>query len=143
MTSKPSRDPNTTLRRPPYTYFHLSLFTLASASNPSPLPRQAFQKQTTPLDAITALTYLQSALQQSFGLTGAAIPIDILKVSNDDTKQEIWTRVPYEDGGKVMAAVSAWSGTSDEKGVSLRVVGKGEWLGGLMGKERKLWVLGS
>lgn len=133
MTSNhQATETTTSFRHPPYTYLHLSLVTLPSAS---PLHHQL--SRPTPLDAITALSYLTSALQQALGLTGTAITIDILKVEDLD----VWIRVPYEDGSAVMAAISQWS--SPTKGAALRVRGRGAWLGGLVGKGigSKLWSL--
>jgi ribonuclease P/MRP protein subunit POP8 len=108
-----------TLRNPPYTYIHLSV-----TSNPTHQPKQ-------PLDAVTALTYLHSALQKFLGITGTAISVDILKVGG----QDMWIRVPREDGSAVVAAVSQWA--SHGKGVSLRVVGRSSWLGGIVGLGRE------
>jgi ribonuclease P/MRP protein subunit POP8 len=122
--------PALTLRRPPYTYLHLALVTA-----PSPHDRGQ-QAQITPLDAVTLLTHLHSALNQSFGLTGTAIPIDVLLVKG----QESWIRVPFEDGSTVTAAVSQWSNAP--KGVALRLLGRGQWLGGLIAKPHGLWELG-
>ncbi|KAL8927984.1 MAG: hypothetical protein Q9208_002059 [Pyrenodesmia sp. 3 TL-2023] len=73
---------------------------------------------------LTARTYLTSALQQYRGLTGTAICIDFLKLDG----QDVWIRVPREDGAVVVGAVSAWLGA---QGVAWRVRGKGEWLGAL------------
>jgi ribonuclease P/MRP protein subunit POP8 len=122
--------PPITLRRPPYTYLHLTLVTAHSHNN------KGQQSQTTSLDAVTLLTHLQSALNQSFGLTGTAIPIDVLLVKD----QESWIRVPFEDGSTVTAAVSQWS--SPAKGLALRVLGRGQWLGALIAKPQGLWELG-
>lgn len=120
------------LRRPPYTYLHLS-----PVSDRSDNFNNARQSQSTPLDAITLLTHLQSALNQSFGLTGTAIPIDVLLIENQDA----WIRVPYDDGSNVTAALTQWS--SPTSGIALRVLGRGEWLGGLIRRQKKqLWNLG-
>ena len=103
-----------TLRGAPYTYLHLSITKIAE-----PTPR-------VPLDAITARTYLTSALAQYLGLTGTAIPIDILKV----TGQHFWIRVPREDASAVVVAVGQWANSL--VGVSLKVEARGEWLGGVV-----------
>jgi ribonuclease P/MRP protein subunit POP8 len=65
-------------------------------------------------------------LSQYLGLTGAAVPIDILKVTNP----HFWIRVPKEDASAVVAAVGQWANA--QLGVSLRVEARGEWLGGLV-----------
>ena len=100
----------TTIRSLPYSYLRLSLITISLRSDP--------------LDAITARKYLTSALQQFLGVTGTAIPIDILKVEDRD----VWIRVPREDGNVVTEAMSGWSNEI----ISWRVIGKSEWLGGLV-----------
>ena len=115
--------PTTTLRNPPYTYLHLSLITTTTSPPP--------------LDTVTVLSYLQSALTQYLGLHGAAIPIDVLQVDDQDA----YIRMPYEDGSAVVAAVSQWQ--SRDGKVGLRVKGRSAWLGGLLGREAnaKLWTL--
>ncbi len=122
-----------TLRHPPYTYIHLSLVKLPSPDN----PRQSANVAT--LDSITALTYLNSALQAYLGLTGTAIPIDILKIEG----MNVWIRVPFEDASAVIASASHWSGMRDGMGLQLRVKASGTWLGGLVANtsDAKLWAL--
>lgn len=104
-----------TLRSPSWTYLHLQL-QQPSAPNPNPT-----------VDALTARQHLTSALSQFLGLTGTAIPIDILKLENSD----VWIRVPFDDGAAVEAAVGGWVGVGGS--VGWRVVGKDEWLGRLVG----------
>lgn len=99
-----------TIRALPYSYLHLSLVSV--------VPRQD------PIDYLTARNHLTSALEQFLGLTGAAIPIDFLKVED----QDIWIRVPREDGKAVQEAASSW--VSDV--VGWRVKGKSECLGALV-----------
>jgi ribonuclease P/MRP protein subunit POP8 len=94
-----------TLRKPSWTYFHLSLFSPSSNE---------------PLDILTAKRYLTSALQRFLGLYGAAISVDILKLD----RKELWIRVPREDAPAVHEAVSAWLGD----GVKWVVKGRDEWL---------------
>ena len=113
-----------TLRNPPYSYFHLSLQSLTP---------QRLQ----PLDEITARSYLTTALQQYLGLTGIAVPIDILKVEG----RSVWIRVPRDDEAGVAAAVSQWVSS---KGVNFRIEARGSWLGGVLakgGKDSRLWTL--
>lgn len=116
-----------TLRNPPYTYFHLSLQSLAL----QPQSPQA-------LDDVAARSYLFAALQQYLGLTGTAIPIDILQVED----RNVWIRVPREDEVAVTAALSQWVGA---RGVSLRIEARGNWLGGVLAtkaeKDVKLWTM--
>ncbi|OQV07732.1 hypothetical protein CLAIMM_12128 [Cladophialophora immunda] len=121
-----AKEPTTTftLRNPPYSYFHLRLHAM---------PPQADQS----LDEITLRSYLTAALQQYLGLTGAAIPVDILKVESPNA----WIRVPCDDEVAVTAAVSQWVGS---KGVSLGIEARGSWLGGVVAKgdTKGLWSLG-
>jgi ribonuclease P/MRP protein subunit POP8 len=115
-----------TLRNPPFSYFHLRLISLEE---------QAQQ----PLDELTIRSYLTAALQQYLGLTGTAIPIDILKVDND---QNAWIRVPRDDEVAVTTALSQWVGS---KGVNLRIEARGTWLRGVVARRGraggKLWSL--
>src|SRR5437764_9878716 len=97
-----------TLRTTPYSYLQLSV---------TSIDRRIARH---PLDTITARTYLTSALSQYLGLTGTAIPIDILKVAD----QNFWVRVPKEDASAVIAAVGQWTNAS--VGVSLKIEGRGD-----------------
>ena len=113
-----------TLRNPPYSYFHLRLQALENQN------QQAF-------DELTLRSYLTTALQQYLGVTGTAIPIDILKLEDLNA----WIRVPRDDEVAVTAAVSQWVGT---KGVSLKIEARGTWLGGIVARGRRnrnLWTL--
>lgn len=136
-----------TTRNPPWTYIHLQLYATVSLTitlldhhtNNSRIHQQTPFPQTnpTPLDAVTARTYLTSALSQFLGLTGSSIPIDILKIASEQphTQEEIWIRVPRDDASAVVAALSSWvggkSGASGSGGgsVAWRVCAKGNFLG--------------
>ncbi|OOQ89828.1 hypothetical protein PEBR_06730 [Penicillium brasilianum] len=119
---------NFTSRNPPWTYLKLQL--IPQPDNPS----------LQPLDALTARTYLSSALSQFLGLTGTAIPIDILKIENKGsnahgvTKYDcVWVRVPRDDGAAVVAAISSWiGGTGGGSGAAWRICAKGNYLGALV-----------
>ncbi|KAI9721433.1 MAG: hypothetical protein M1812_002195 [Candelaria pacifica] len=126
-TRRPKRKPSSstydeasvTVRNPPWAYIRLELIT----TPPS----------TTTLDAITARTHLTSALQQLFGLTGIAIPVDILKTD----RNEVWIRVPREDSGTIVAAVGGWVSTArtrDEgaEQIGWKVKGASDWLANLV-----------
>jgi len=119
-----------TLRNPPYSYVHLRA--THQAQNGS------FQKpsQEQDLDEVTLISYMTNALSQYLGLTGTAIPIDILKIEGS----EGWIRLPREDENAVVAALSQWMGKG---GAALRVLGRGSWLGGLSSgvDDAKLWSL--
>jgi ribonuclease P/MRP protein subunit POP8 len=106
-----------------------------------------------PLDSLSARTYLSSALSQFLGLTGTAIPTDILKIEHglasapkvDATSttqvakttrhDSVWIRVPREDAPAVVAAVSSWIGggnnSTGSAGVAWRVCAKGNFLSAL------------
>ncbi|CAI7609619.1 unnamed protein product [Penicillium viridicatum] len=116
-----------TSRNPPWTYLKLKLI---------PQPGSAPQ----PLDPLSARTYLSSALSQFLGLTGTAIPIDILKIENQSSstpkRDIVWIRVPREDASAVVSAVSSWIGggnnSSGSGDVAWRVCAKGNFLGALV-----------
>ncbi|OJJ68674.1 hypothetical protein ASPBRDRAFT_133052 [Aspergillus brasiliensis CBS 101740] len=150
-------DPNTpktihfTSRTPTWTYLKLQLITNPPTSTSS-----------TPLDPLTARTYLSAALSQFLGLTGTSIPIDILKISpSSSTSQKgkstgglgssgstVWTRVPRDDAAAVVAALSSWiggntgsnisgggsgsGGDAEGNSVAWRVCAKGNYLGALV-----------
>ncbi|KAG9850612.1 hypothetical protein KCU98_g4257, partial [Aureobasidium melanogenum] len=84
-----------TIRNPPWTYLQLSLIT----NSPN------YQ-----LDALTAHLHLRAALSQFLGLHGTAIPIDILKLHNND----VHIRVPREDASALVVAVGGWVGKAGE-----------------------------
>jgi len=104
------------IKHPTFTYFLLSLRSSTSATSPA-------------TDILTARSYLTSALQQYLGMTGTAIPIDILKVEGRD----VWIRAPKNDGNAIFGALSQWM--SKDGSVSWRVVGRGDWLGALSAGE--------
>ena len=132
-STKPPAETFDTLRHPPYTYMHLSLVKLPTSNS----LRQSANVAT--VDPITAISYLNSALQAYLGLTGTAISIDILKTEG----MNVWVRVPFEDASAVIASASQWSGTRDGVGLQLRVKASGTWLGGLIAtaNDEKLWTL--
>ncbi|KAL2814588.1 hypothetical protein BJX63DRAFT_391801 [Aspergillus granulosus] len=126
-----------TARNPPWTYLKLQLI------------QQPHTTLSTPLDPLTARTYLSSALSQFLGQMGASIPIDILEVGPESsqsksqpqspsTDKTIWIRVPRQDAHAVVTAVSSWIGgpgsdtTEAEGGVAWRVCAKGNFLGALV-----------
>lgn len=112
---------HTVIRHPPWTYLHLELHGPAP-----PTSSTGSTSSSSALDALTARTYITSALSQFLGLTGTAIPIDILHLRG----REVWVRVPRGDGSAVVAAVSGWVGN---EGVGWRVRGRGPWLVGIVG----------
>lgn len=118
-----------TIRTPPFSFVHLELV----SADPTNIG------QNIALDDLQIKSYCTSACRQFLGLTGAAIPIDILKVEG----VECWLRVPRQDLGSFSAAVTTWKGTTDEKGTRmvLRVTQCSDWLGMMVGtaEQEKLW----
>ncbi|KAL2219877.1 hypothetical protein M432DRAFT_284907 [Thermoascus aurantiacus ATCC 26904] len=120
-----------TARNPPWTYLKLQIIFQ---------PGTSATVQNTLIDAITARTYLNSALSQFLGLTGTAISIDILKIEMIGSSQFLWIRVPCEDAPAVVSALSSWIGGSKSSGssaanagnVACRVCAKGNFLGALV-----------
>jgi ribonuclease P/MRP protein subunit POP8 len=98
-----------TIRNPQWSYLQLSLI----ANSPN------YQ-----LDALTAHLHLRAALSQFLGLHGTAIPVDILKLHDND----VHIRVPREDASAVVIAVGGWVGKAGE---GWRVKNSGSWGAGL------------
>ncbi len=124
-TAKGHEITSITIKTPPFSYACLELL-----SDPP---------SNTPLDDLTVRTYLTSAFSQFLGLTGAAIPIDVLKVED----RRCWIRVPREDHGAVIASIGGWVGGSEKNGkVAWRVRASGNWLGSLVRSldVEKLWT---
>ena len=126
------------LSRPPYTYLHLSLISSISISTTNADDANVLTGQMSiELDALTIRTHLTSALSSFLGMTGSAIPIDILKHSGTISgPNDVWIRVPIEDGSAVVTALGAWMGRGDiEEGRMLgwRVLETGSWLPGMVG----------
>ncbi|KAK2801710.1 hypothetical protein FQN50_007625 [Emmonsiellopsis sp. PD_5] len=88
---------NFTSRKPPWSYLQLELITQPTTT----------LSTATPLDALTARTYLTSALSQFLGVSGTSISIDILKIERTSTGHNIlWIRVPRDDAAAVVTADS-------------------------------------
>lgn len=128
----PSNPPKaTTLRtlplRPTSSYAHLEL--ISPTTSPTPPT----------LDTLQAHSYCLAALTRFLGDTGAAVPVDVLKVEGSCC----WVRVPAEDLSAFAAAVTAWGGTKDGGvDVLFRILGCSDWLGCLVGGEGQedLWT---
>lgn len=116
-----------TLRKPPYVYLRVIV---------TSMPRQGYPQTEVDTDEITLLNYLNSALKQYLGLTGAAIPIDILKIDGS----QAWVRLPAEDESAVVAALSQWTSA---RGIAVRVQQWSSWLGAVSSQtdDAKLWSL--
>jgi ribonuclease P/MRP protein subunit POP8 len=110
-----------TLRSPRWTYFHLQLFTSSMTTTASSADEPA-------LDALTVRRYLTAALSRFLGQMGAATPVDILKID----QQDVWVRVPRDDATAVHEAVSSWvsnqGGMGDGSGMKWIIKGRDEWL---------------
>lgn len=84
------------------------------------------------LDEIQVKSYCNAALRQFLGLTGMAILVDILKV----TDTECWLRIPREDVSSFLAAMTAFKGVQDkETQYLLRVKQHSNWLGTMVGTD--------
>ncbi|KAF2963871.1 hypothetical protein GQX73_g9706 [Xylaria multiplex] len=114
-----------TIKAPSYSYTHLELF-------------NAELSRAGDLDALQVKSYCTAALKQFFGITGMAIPLDILKVDG----QSCWLRLPRDNLGAFAAAITAWQGTAQDVHSTLRIRGCSDWLGTLVGQqdEEKLWT---
>ncbi|KZZ89966.1 hypothetical protein AAL_07474 [Moelleriella libera RCEF 2490] len=101
----------------PYAYVHLELVTDGG--------------QDIALDELMVMSYCMAALKQFLGLTGIAIPTDILKAQDGAA----WIRIPREDLKSFSAAITAYGGTSDgSTQYILRMKRSSEWLGTIVGQ---------
>jgi ribonuclease P/MRP protein subunit POP8 len=109
-TDQPTRlkSHSNTLRRPQWTYFHLSA--LRMESNPAPL------------DIITVRQNLSSAMARFLGFMGTTIDMDILKCEGD----EVWVRVPRGSSKAFHEAIVSW--TSPGEQMKYIVKGRDDWL---------------
>jgi ribonuclease P/MRP protein subunit POP8 len=116
-----------TIKAPQFSYAHLELLTDSSAAIGA-----------VALDDLQVKAYCTAALRQFLGLTGAATPLDILKVQGI----ECWVRVPRGDLSNFAAAITAWKGTTED-GVHclLRIKQCSDWLGAMVGSDgqERLW----
>lgn len=115
-----------TVRKPPFAYAQLELCT--DTNDPKAIV----------LDDLQVKAYCTAALRQFLGVTGTAIPMDILKV----TPSVAWLRVPREDLPSFAAALTAWKGMSENgTGYLLRLKQCSDWLGTMVGADghEKLW----
>lgn len=115
---------SSTLSRPPFAYAQI----------------EVVQNQSSPgvLDALQVRSYCDAALKQFLGATGAAMPLDLLKLDGS----EFWVRLPREDMGLFAAALAAWSSVSrGGTATALRLKASGNWLGSLVGRseQQALW----
>ncbi|KAK3297539.1 uncharacterized protein B0H64DRAFT_457756 [Chaetomium fimeti] len=133
-----------TLKTPPSAYAHLSL-TNPTLTTTTTTTNNSTTTTTNAPDILQLRAHLTTALRQFLGDTGAAIPIDFLAVRGG----EAWVRVPREDLGAFVGAVTAFAGAGEEMmstegegaGMVVRVVASGDWLGSLVGKggEGRVW----
>jgi len=131
-----------TFRKTTWGYLHLHLTTPGTASSPpcAPVPHTANSACTTTTTATTtpapteeaapgapaavspgpedlsplqALPLLTAPLSAHFGITGAAIPIDVLQTRG----RSVWIRVPRCDVRALQASLAAWVGSGGAEGV--------------------------
>ena len=103
-----------TIRHLPWTYYHLALQPASGVTTSSNI------------DILTARKHLTAALEQSLGLTGVAISVDILKIDGRD----VWLRVQSEDELAFSTALSSWTGGSED--IFWMIKAKSQWLGSLV-----------
>ncbi|KAI5302791.1 hypothetical protein KEM56_000352 [Ascosphaera pollenicola] len=118
-----------TSRSPQWAYLKLLLTRPGIAHSHSPPP----------LDALTARTYLTSALSQHLGLVGTSISIDILKIEPN----YLWIRVPRDDATALASALASWIGNnaSETDAVAFRVLERGAFLGSMTaGSSAELFI---
>ena len=123
-----------TLRHTTNAYLQLELIN-ASLARPAALAP----------DALQVRSLCTSALRQFLGLTGTAIPLDILATHGS----EAWVRVPRSDLAVFAAALAAWSGEAvpeaGERGQEAlcvwRVKGASNYLGALVARaaQPRIW----
>ncbi|RDA85096.1 hypothetical protein CP532_3098 [Ophiocordyceps camponoti-leonardi (nom. inval.)] len=116
-----------TIKSPPFSYAHLELATDNDVDD------DALE-----LDNLQVKSYCTAALRQFLGLTGVAIPVDILSVRG----RQCWVRVPRQDLGSFAAAVTAWNGVTESGSHRLlRIKRCSDWLGVMVGVDgqEQLW----
>lgn len=134
----------TTFRKPTWSYFHLALVTPGTASQT--LSASAAPSESRDIDALTVSTLLMQPLTAYLGITGSAMPIDILHAQG----RSAYIRIPRQDARAFCAALSNWIGGCDagsvpgmkEGGrvnVAWRVVAEGGSLGLLGGADEELF----
>ncbi|KAF1926860.1 uncharacterized protein M421DRAFT_6763 [Didymella exigua CBS 183.55] len=128
----------TTFRKPTWSYFHLTLVTPGTASQtPS---ASATPSHLHDVDALTVSTLLMQPLIAYLGITGSAVPIDILHTQG----RNAYVRIPRQDARAFRAGLSGWIGGCDSGSVpgvkeggrvnvAWRVVAEGGSLGLLRG----------
>lgn len=160
-----------TSRNPQWAYFKLQLYLTHPqstypfqrvCSNNSRIPHSHHTIKNFSIDALTARSYLISALSQFLGLMGTTIGVDILKIENPSSPlpeqkgmkigadvPNVWIRVPRDDGAAVLAALSSWAGSLssssgsvgagagesegvEEGSVAWRVCAKGNYLSAIV-----------
>jgi ribonuclease P/MRP protein subunit POP8 len=134
----------TTFRKPIWSYFHLTLVTPGTASQtPS---ASAAPSDSRDVDALTVSTLLLQPLTAYLGITGSAVPIDILHTQG----RNAYVRIPRQDARAFRAGLSGWIGGCDagsvpgvkdggRVNVAWRVVAEGGSLGLLSGAGEELF----
>ncbi len=117
-----------TVSKPAHAYANMELVTVECGPKTEPAP----------LDALEVRSYCALALQRFLGVSGAGMPVDVLKVQGC----ECWVRVPREDLARFAAAITAWPGVSRGGSAAvLQIRASGNWLGSLLGRDQnKLWT---
>ncbi|KAF1363813.1 hypothetical protein EJ07DRAFT_100938 [Lizonia empirigonia] len=97
----------TTFRRPTWSYFHLALITTGTAAAQS--STFTASSETQDIDALTVSALLLQPLTAYLGITGSAVPIDILHTVGCSA----YVRMPRQDARAFRAALSGWIGGCD------------------------------
>jgi ribonuclease P/MRP protein subunit POP8 len=85
------------------------------------------------MDIITVRQNTNNAMNRFLGLFGTSVPIDILKLENE----EFWVRVPRDASNAFHEAILSWTGNGQVKYV---IKGKDDWLAKLaMGSGKDLF----
>ncbi|CAK7264141.1 hypothetical protein SEPCBS119000_000847 [Sporothrix epigloea] len=121
-----------TIGRPPFAYAQIEVI------SSSDLLGGGTDTSQEGLDALQVRSYCDAALKQFLGATGAAMPVDLLKLDG----REFWVRVPREDLSLFAAALASWNPVSrNGTATILRLKASGNWLGSLIGQteQSSLW----
>jgi hypothetical protein len=89
--------------------------------------------------SLPTTTLLDSRTSATQAATNTASASTVIHTQQKALKVAI--RAHFDDMAAIMAAVGSYAGVLDGHEVGLRIIGRGEWLGALMGMamEEQLW----
>lgn len=140
LTAPPSSEPKLsksrelftcTIKTAQFSYAHLEVLTEDDTSPSSTAPAVE-------LDDLQVLFLCRAALERFLGVTGLAVPVEVLKVRAN----QCWLRVPRADLGAFAAAITAYAGQVEGgRRKVIRMRSCSDWLGALVGAEGQetLW----